>query len=153
MKKFNYKYFKSGFSLIEALIGVLIIGVVGISVFMLISTSNRTNLADYYRMTGESIAKEAIEVFQCLGYKEIFGRKNTTLAGYALDVWQPVEVNVKDGIKRPDKASAFLRKIVLETVENDGIKGVLVKVEVKPSGFFSGLGKIEAKTMVIKKIK
>jgi Tfp pilus assembly protein PilV len=57
MKRFNNKRLKSGFSLIEALVGILIIGVVGISVFMLISTSNRTNLADYYRMTGESIAK------------------------------------------------------------------------------------------------
>ncbi|MDD2624914.1 MAG: prepilin-type N-terminal cleavage/methylation domain-containing protein [Candidatus Riflebacteria bacterium] len=151
MKKFNNKPLKSGFSLIEALIGILIIGVVGISVFMLISTSNRTNLADYYRMTGESIAKEAIEVFQCLGYEEISGRKNTTLAGYALDVWQPVEVSIKDGIKRSENSSAFLRKIVLEPVENDGIMGVLVEVEVKSKGFFSGLGKIEAKTMVIKK--
>jgi competence protein ComGC len=151
MKKCNYKCFKSGFSLIEALIGVLIIGVVGISVFMLISTSNRTNLADYYRMTGESIAKEAVEVFQCLGYEEIIGRKNTTLAGYELDVWQPVEVKAKDGINRSDNASRFLRKIVLEPVENDGIMGVLVRVEVKSRGFFSGLGKIDAKTMVIKK--
>ncbi len=107
MKRFNNKRLKSGFSLIEALIGILIIGVVGISVFMLISTSNRTNLADYYRMTGESIAKEAIEVFQCLGYEEISGRKNTTLAGYALDVWQPVEVSIKDGIKRSENSSAF----------------------------------------------
>jgi hypothetical protein len=102
-------------------------------------------------MTGESIAKEAIEVFQCLGYEEISGRKNTTLAGYALDVWQPVEVSIKDGIKRSENSSAFLRKIVLEPVENDGIMGVLVEVEVKSKGFFSGLGKIEAKTMVIKK--
>ncbi len=149
----NYK--KQGFSLTEALIGTLIIGVAGLSVFMLISTSNQTNLTDYYRVTSESIAREVVEVFKCIGYKELKGQKNTTIGGYSLDVWQELEVDSdKTEIPRPEVASIFVRKITLNALEKDETKGVLVTVEVKPKDMIMrGLGKTLVKAMVVKEEK
>jgi hypothetical protein len=147
----NKKLKKQGFSLTEALIGILIIGATGLSVFMLISTSNQTNLTDYYRLTAESMVKEVIEVFNCLGYDELEGRKNTTVAGYSLDVWQEMD-NKKSEIPRPEITNSFMRKITLEPVSKSGVSGLIVKVEIKPKDLIMrGLGTISGTTILVKK--
>lgn len=150
----NYSYKKQkkqGFSLTEALIGILLIGVTGLSVFMLISTSNQTNLTDYYRLTGEALAREVIEVFKCLDYEELEGRKNTSIAGYGLDVWQELDKD-KTEIVRPDIAASFVRRISLQPVEQKEVSGLLVTVEIKPKDLIMrGLGTITSRTILVKK--
>lgn len=147
----NYrKIYKAGFSLPEAIIGLLIFSIVGISIFMLISSANQTGQAGYYQQIGESICKDTIEVLQLLGYDELNGRHNTTIAGITIDYWS--KVGNSGGINRPVLAANFVRKVTLQPFENSENKGIIAEIYIKPDDIMiRGFAEIVEKTVIIKK--
>lgn len=141
---------KSGFSLSEAIIAMLIFSVVGISTFTLISSANQSGQSGYYRQIGEEIGKETIEILQLLGYEELNGRQNTTIAGITIDYWS--KVGNSGGINRPSIAVNFIRKVSLKPIENSENKGLLAEIHIKPDDVFvRSFDEIVDRTVIVKR--
>ena len=117
---------------------------------MLISSANQTGQAGYYHQIGESICKDTIEILQLLGYDELNGRHNTTIAGITIDYWSKVGNN--GGINRPVLAANFIRKVTLQPFENSDNKGIIAEIYIKPDDIMiRGFNEIVEKTIIIKK--
>ena len=124
---------KTGFLLTEALLAMLILGLVSSSVFFMISASNRNSMNAWHSLLGEQLCNETIEVFRSIGYNRLSDCHDQYIADYQLNEWQPVTAASKiTGISRPEACSIFARKITMQLLEKDGINGILVKVSVKP---------------------
>ena len=143
---------RKAFSLPETAVALLIFSLVGISVFMIISSANKKGQSAYYRIIGESIGKETIELLQLLGYDEINGKHNSTIGGITIDSWSVV--GNSGGIKRPDVVKSFSRKVTIENIDSSNISGIIATVYVKPGDVaVKGLGEIIKKTIIIKREK
>ncbi len=130
-----------GFLLTEALLAILILGLVSSSIFFMISASNRNTLNAHHQLIGEQIAQEIIEVFRSIGYTRLSECHEQYIADYKLNDWQSVEpVSRETGIERPDTCAMFERKITMQLLEKDGINAILLKVAVRlqKSGNFTG---------------
>ncbi len=122
----------SGFLLTEALLAILILGLVSGSIFLMISASNRNTLDAYHRLLGEQIGQEVVEVFRSIGFSRLSECHEPYIADYKLNDWQPVEpVSKETGIERPDTCAIFERKITMQLLEKDGINAILLKVAVR----------------------
>jgi hypothetical protein len=124
---------KYGFLLTEALVAILVLGMVSGSIFFMVSASNRTTLDAYHQLLREQIAQEIIMVFRSIGYGRLSECHEQYIADYRLNEWQPVEARSKEtGVTRPDACSIFERKITIQQLEKDGIRAILLRVAVRP---------------------
>lgn len=142
----------TGFSLPEALLAVLILGLVATSVFYLISATNRSTLNAYYQYLGEQIAHEPLEVFRSIGYAKLSDYSGKSIADYQLNTWQEVAaLSPVTGIERPPVSQAFERKITMQLLEKDGINAILLMVSVRPhkSGILGRSSEINCSAIIV----
>lgn len=128
------KFTQRGFSLVEAMLATMILGLLAIYVFTMISESNRGTTNAYYQYLAEQIAREPLEVFRFIGCKQVLENESQGMADYKFNEWQKIDaVSEITGIERPQDATRFERKITATPIEKDGIKAVLVRVNIRSS--------------------
>ena len=123
---------KRGFTLVEVCIGILLLSLVLFSFLKINSFANRSTMDAYYEYMGQQLANEPIEVFRALGYKRLKDAEKKPIPGYVINATQKIEEE-HPGEKYPIEAGLFSRKVELEQIEDDGVKGFLVKVSVFPT--------------------
>lgn len=125
---------QKGFSLIEAMLATMVLGLLAVYVFTMISESNRGTTNAYHQYLAEQVAREPLEVFRFLGCQEILKNQQHGLADYKFNEWQQVTaVSEFSGIERPEEATRFERKITATPIEKDGVKAVLLQVNIRSS--------------------
>ncbi len=123
----------TGFLLTEALLAILILGLVSSSVFYMISASNRSTMDAYHQLLGEQLAQEVIEVFRSIGYNRLSECHDQNIGDYKLNDWHPITPLSKEtGIERPAGCAMFERQISMQLLEKDGINAILLRVTVRP---------------------
>jgi type II secretory pathway pseudopilin PulG len=132
---------RAAFSFVEAMLAMLILGLLAAGVFMMISESNRGTTSAYQQYLAEQLAREPLEVFRFLGGRKVLNNQSQELAGYKFNEWQKiVESSETGGIKRPEDATKFERRITLTPLNKDGTEGVLIQVDVRSAAEGNPLG-------------
>ncbi|MBU1106068.1 MAG: prepilin-type N-terminal cleavage/methylation domain-containing protein [Candidatus Riflebacteria bacterium] len=128
------RFSRKGFSLVEAMLATMILGLLAIYVFTIISESNRGTTNAYYQYLAEQVACEPLEVFRFLGCNAILENQNQGIVDYKFNEWQKVAaVSEITGIERPEEATRFERRITATPIEKGGIKAVMVEVNIRSS--------------------
>jgi Tfp pilus assembly protein PilV len=120
----------SGFSFTETLITLIFIGFISTTVFYFISVSNRNTMDSYHRYLAEQIAREPLEIFHCIGYRNLEKLVENELPDFRFNVWQPVQNSL---VNRPTAAARFARKIQLHKITSSGNNAFFVEVMVRPA--------------------
>ncbi|MBU1108450.1 MAG: prepilin-type N-terminal cleavage/methylation domain-containing protein [Candidatus Riflebacteria bacterium] len=124
---------KRGFTLIEICIGMLLLSLTLLGFLRINSFASHSAMDAYYKFMAQQLANEPIEVFRAMGYERIKNLDKKPLPGYPIGTTESIQEEVS-GERYPVETSLFSRTIELEKVEEDGVKGFLVKVSVFPSG-------------------
>jgi len=124
---------KKGFSLIEICIGMLLLSLTLFGFLRINSFASHSAMDAYYKFMAQQLANEPVEVFRAMGYERIKNIDKKPLPGYPIGTVETIQEEIA-GERYPIEASLLSRTIELEEVEEDGIKGFLVKVSVFPTG-------------------
>jgi hypothetical protein len=121
---------KKAFSLIEVLIGLVIMQIALLSFFLINESSNSQSMDAYYEFLAHSLSKEIIEFTQGMGYE--WGSKyidNPDL--FPLDEWHSILENpIFSEASYFRETDSFERKVSLSKVSKSG-EGILVEVAVR----------------------
>ena len=124
---------RAGFSLIETMVAVLMLAIVSSGIFLFISGAGRSSMDSYYEFLALQACREPVEVFRCFGYDRVKKSGETRIADYEIDQWQVMSAySDSSAIDRPEAIEMFERYISLNEIEYSGMKGLLVKVMVRP---------------------
>lgn len=122
----------SGFSLSEILLSIIILALLAGSGFLAISSSNTHTQNACQQIIAEQIAREAVEVFRSIGFDRLAECHDSAIAGYKLNVWQPVTASSREtGIERPAASSLFERKITMQPLEKEDMNAIMLRVSVR----------------------
>lgn len=121
---------RKGFSLVEVLIGLVIMQIALLSFFMINESSNSQSMDAYYEFLAHSVGKELIEFTQGMGYEwaEKFSEAPDI---FPLDTWHGIRekpIFNKDSYFK--EAESFERRVNFKKVEKDG-KGFLITVDIR----------------------
>lgn len=124
---------RKGFSLVEVLIGLVIMQIALLSFFAINESSNSKSMDAYYEFLAHSLGKELIEFTQGMGYG--WANKYITKPDlFPLDEWHGVlEKPIFSDSTYFREASSFERRVRLEKVGDSG-EGVLVTVDIRVKG-------------------
>lgn len=124
---------RKGFSLVEVLIGLVIMQIALLSFFMINESSNSKSMDAYYEFLAHSLGKEIIEFTHGMGYEwaEKFSA-NPDL--FPLDTWHGIlekpifPAAPADSYFR--EVESFERRVNFKKVEKSG-KGFLITVDIR----------------------
>lgn len=148
------KFQRSGFSFVEVMLAIMILGLLAISAFTMISESSRGTANTYHQYLAEQIAREPLEVFRFLGCQKVLAGISGGIADYKFNEWQKIEsVSAATGIERPEDATFFERKIIVTPINKDATEAILVQINVRPTRnstvFGPGLDQLSRSTIIV----
>ncbi len=121
---------KKAFSLVEVLIGLVIMQIALLSFFLINESTNSQSMDAYYEFLAHSLSKEVIEFTHGMGYE--WGCKyidNPDL--FPLDEWHSILENpIFSEASYFRETDSFERKVSLSKVSKSG-EGILVEVAVR----------------------
>lgn len=121
---------RKGFSLVEVLIGLVIMQIALLSFFMINESSNSKSMDAYYEFLAHSLGKELIEFTQGMGY-EWAEKFSKTPDLFPLDTWHGVlEKPIFSDTSYFREADSFERRVNFKKVEKAG-KGFLITVDIR----------------------
>ncbi len=133
---------RKGFSLLELLIGFLILSI-GIGSFLWLNRmSNQVTMDSYYRLLATRLAWEPVEVCRAIGFSRLSlllrNSPNEPLKGYSNEWIQVPESQENSGgfprLFRPPEASLFERKVVFGELSDGMTSHIAISVEVRLKG-------------------
>jgi len=125
---------RSGFTLIEVLLAMLLIVMAVFPLIWTLGFANRMTADLYLENLALSLAKEPLEVFRGFGYRWTLAyRDHPSLPEFPLKK-APVVLPPSSPLAHPAEAVFFQREITIEDVSVDGQEGLRVRVEVTPVG-------------------
>lgn len=121
---------RKGFSLIEVLIGLVIMSVALLSFFLINESSNTQSMDAYYEFLAHSLGKELVEFTQGMGYEWALKFMDAPDI-FPLGTWHGVlEKPIFSDTSYFREAESFERRVNFKKVEKSG-KGVLVTVDIR----------------------
>ena len=130
---------RQAFTLIEMLVAAALLAVGVGGLFSWIQQSRRESADLYATHLARQAAREPMEVFQTFGFRWVQEYSQHPLAEFPLG-WKRLTAEAPGGIARPAAVTGFLRHIALNEVEQDGLRGIRVRVTVRSdsgSGWWS----------------
>lgn len=121
---------RKGFSLIEVLIGMVIMSVALLSFFMINESSNSKSMDAYYEFLAHSLGKELVEFTHGMGYE--WAQKYMTKPDlFPLDEWHGIlEKPIFSDSTYFREADSFERKVNFKKVSKAG-EGILITVDIR----------------------
>ncbi len=120
----------AGFSLVEVLIGLVIMQIALLSFFMINESSNTKSMDAYYEFLAESLGKELIEFTHGMGYewaKKYIDKPDL----FPLGSWHGVlEKPIFSDTSYFREADSFERRVNFKKVSKSG-EGVLVTIDIR----------------------
>jgi hypothetical protein len=121
---------RRGFSLVEILIGSIILQIALLSFFLINQASNSQSMDAYYEFLGCSLGKEVLELCQGMEYEWAKSYKDKQDL-FPLSTWHGVlDKPIFDKTTYFRECGAFERKISFTPVAKDG-NGILVTVDIR----------------------
>jgi prepilin-type N-terminal cleavage/methylation domain-containing protein len=121
---------RKGFSLIEVLIGLLIMQIALLSFFLINESSNTQSMDAYYEFLAHSLGKEIVEFSQGMGYewaKTYIDKPDL----FPLDEWHGILASpVFSETSYFREADSFERRVSFQKVSKSG-EGILIKVDIR----------------------
>ncbi|MEW6708647.1 MAG: prepilin-type N-terminal cleavage/methylation domain-containing protein [Candidatus Riflebacteria bacterium] len=122
-----------GMSLIEVMVAVLILSLISSGIFLLITGAGRSSMDSYYEHLALQLAREPLEIFRAFGYERLLVADTQPIADYQINQWQSIlKFSSESGIDRPEETESFERFIELQKQDSSPVKGILVKVTIRP---------------------
>ena len=122
---------KKGFTLVEILIGLVILQVALLSFFAINQSSNSRSMDAYYEFLACSLGKEVLELSQGMGYKwtaEFKAKPDL----FPLDSWHGIlEYPIFDKTSYFSECADFERKVSFTAISGN-VAGTLVQVFIRP---------------------
>ncbi|GAB4280408.1 MAG: hypothetical protein Kow0029_24950 [Candidatus Rifleibacteriota bacterium] len=119
-----------GFSLIEVLIGLVIMQIALLSFFLINESSNTKSMDAYYEFLAHSLGKEVVEFTQGMGYawaKKYMDKPDI----FPLDEWHGIlEKPLFSATTYFREADAFERRVNFKKVSKSG-EGILVTIDIR----------------------
>ena len=121
---------RKGFSLVEVLIGLVIMQIALLSFFLINESSNTQSMDAYYEFLAHSLGKETVEFSQGMGYS--WAKKYITKPDiFPLDSWHGVlEKPIFSDTSYFREADSFERRVNFKEVSKGG-EGILVTVDIR----------------------
>jgi prepilin-type N-terminal cleavage/methylation domain-containing protein len=121
---------RKGFSLVEVLIGLVIMQIALLSFFMVNESSNSKSMDAYYEFLAHSLGKELVEFSQGMGYEwslKFMDKPDL----FPLDTWHGIlEKPIFSDTSYFREADSFERRVNMKKVSKSG-NGVLVTVDIR----------------------
>jgi prepilin-type N-terminal cleavage/methylation domain-containing protein len=148
---------KKGFSMIEVLIGLVIMQIALLSFFLINQSSNSQSMDAYYEFLAHSLAKEIVEFSQGMGYEwacKYIDKPDI----FPLNEWHKVlEYPIFSEASYFKESDSFERRISFQKVSKSG-NGILINIDIrvkdnnKASAWFSR-NQISYSTILMEKLQ
>lgn len=120
-----------GFSLLEALLGLLLLTLLLVGVMQMNAQSRQAVGDAVVELQASQLAEEGVELLHAFGYDWVSRYAEHPLPGLGL-VWQPVIESPVPGSEYPPDFRQFQRRVKVTPVEDGAVRACRVEVQVAP---------------------